>query len=108
MAAERGMDVPSGENAEINLLKLPEEIQLIKAVIRYPEVIEGAAKALEPHRVTFFLNELAGIFHSYYNKNRVITDDAALSRARLFLVSTIGQVLRNALGVLGVSAPEKM
>ena len=72
------------------------------------EVIEGAAKALEPHRVTFFLNELAGIFHSYYNKNRVITDDAALSRARLFLVSTIGQVLRNALGFLGVSAPEKM
>lgn len=108
MAAERGMDVPGGESAALELLKLPEEIQLIKAVIRYPEVIEGAAKALEPHRVTFFLNELAGIFHSYYNKNRVITDDAALSRARLFLVSTIGQVLRNALGVLGVSAPEKM
>ena len=108
MAAERGMDVPGGESAALDLLKLPEEIQLVKAVIRYPEVIEGAAKALEPHRVTFFLNELAGIFHSYYNKNRVITDDAALSRARLFLVSTIGQVLRNALGVLGVSAPEKM
>jgi arginyl-tRNA synthetase len=108
MAAERGMEVPGGENAEINLLKLPEEIQLIKSIIRYPEIIEGAAKALEPHRVTFFLNELAGIFHSYYNKNRVITDDEALSRARLFLVHSIGQVLRNALGVLGVSAPEKM
>ena len=47
-------------------------------------------------------------FHSYYNKNRVITEDPALSRARLFLVKSIGQVLRNALGILGVSAPEKM
>jgi arginyl-tRNA synthetase len=108
MAADRGMVVPAGQSAELNLLKLPEEIQLIKSIIRYPEVIEGAAKALEPHRVTFFLNELAGIFHSYYNKNRVITDDEAMSRARLFLVNSIGQVLRNALGVLGVSAPEKM
>ncbi len=108
MAADRGMDVPAGRSAELQLLQLPEEIQLIKSITRYPEVIEGAAKALEPHRVTFFLNELAGIFHSYYNKNRVITDDEALSRARLFLVNSIGQVLRNALGVLGVSAPEKM
>jgi len=108
MAADRGVDVPAGESAALHLLKLPEEIQLIKSITRYPEVIEGAAKALEPHRVTFFLNELAGIFHSYYNKNRVITDDEALSRARLFLVHSIGQVLRNALGVLGVSAPEKM
>jgi arginyl-tRNA synthetase len=58
--------------------------------------------------ISFYLNELAGIFHSYYNKNRVITDDPALSRARLFLVNSIGQVLRNALGILGVSAPEKM
>ena len=108
MAAERGMEVPSGADAALHRLELPEEMQLIKSISRYPEVIEGAAKALEPHRVTFFLNELAGIFHSYYNKNRVITDDAELSRARLFLVHSIGQVLRNALGVLGVSAPEKM
>lgn len=108
MAADRGIGVPEGASAGLHLLTLPEEIQLIKSITRYPEVIEGAAKALEPHRVTFFLNELAGIFHSYYNKNRVITDDEALSRARLFLVSSIGQVLRNALGVLGVSAPEKM
>ncbi len=108
MAAERSMEVPRGDEADIGLLTLPEEIQIIKAVIRFPEVVEGAAKALEPHRVTFYLNELAGIFHSYYNKNRVITDDPALSRARLFLVKSVGQVLRNALGILGVSAPEKM
>ncbi|HNQ02321.1 MAG TPA: arginine--tRNA ligase, partial [Syntrophales bacterium] len=107
-AAERGVDVPAGRSAALHRLQLPEEMQLIKSISRYPEVIEGAAKALEPHRVTFFLNELAGIFHSYYNKNRVITEDEELSRARLFLVHSIGQVLRNALGVLGVSAPEKM
>ena len=108
MAAERGVEIPGGDDADLGLLTLAEEIQLIKSVIRFPEIVEGAAKALEPHRVTFYLNELAGIFHSYYNKNRVITDDPALSRARLFLVNAIGQVLRNALGILGVSAPEKM
>jgi len=108
MAAERNMEVPGRDDADLGLLMLPEEIQLIKSVIRFPEIVEGAAKALEPHRVTFYLNELAGIFHSYYNRNRVITDDPATSRARLFLVKSIGQVLRNALGILGVSAPEKM
>jgi arginyl-tRNA synthetase len=108
MAAERGMEIPGGDDVDLGLLTLSEEIQLIKSVIRFPEIVEGAAKALEPHRISFYLNELAGIFHSYYNKNRVITDDPALSRARLFLVNSIGQVLRNALGILGVSAPEKM
>jgi arginyl-tRNA synthetase len=108
MAAERSMEVPGSDDVDLGLLTLSEEIQLIKTVIRFPEIVEGAAKALEPHRVTFYLNELAGIFHSYYNKNRVITDDPALSRARLFLVKSVGQVLRNALGILGVSAPEKM
>jgi arginyl-tRNA synthetase len=108
MAAERSMEIPGSDEADLSLLTLSEEIQLIKSVIRFPEIVEGAAKALEPHRVTFYLNELAGIFHSYYNKNRVITDDAALSRARLFLMKSVGQVLRNALGMLGVSAPERM
>jgi len=108
MAADRAMEIPGSDEADLSLLTLSEEIQLIKSVIRFPEIVEGAAKALEPHRVTFYLNELAGIFHSYYNKNRVITDDAALSRARLFLMKSVGQVLRNALGMLGVSAPERM
>ncbi len=108
MAQDRAMELPAGGDADLGLLMLPEEIQLIKSVIRFPEIVEGAAKALEPHRITFYLNELAGIFHSYYNKNRVMTEDLELSRARLFLVKSVGQVLRNALGLLGVSAPEKM
>ena len=108
MAAERECLVPSYDQAELGLLKLPEEIDLIKAIARFPEVVEGAALTLEPHRLTFYLNDLAGLFHSYYNKNKVISDDCALTGARLFLVTSVLTVLKNALMMLGVSAPEKM
>ena len=107
-AAEKNFAVPAYGGADLGTLRLPEEIALIKAVSRFPEVMEASARTLEPHRLTFYLNELAGIFHSYYNKNRVISEDAALSGARLFLVKCVGQVVRNALTTLGVSAPEKM
>ena len=66
------------------LLNEPEEKTLIKLLVRYPETIYGAARSLEPHRLTFYLNELAGIFHSYYNKNKVISDNERLTAARLF------------------------
>jgi len=71
-------------------------------------LIEGAALTSEPHRLTFYLNDLAQIFHSYYNKNKVISDDEGLSLARLFLVKSIRTIVKNALRLLGVSAPEKM
>jgi arginyl-tRNA synthetase len=70
--------------------------------------VEGAARTLEPHRLTFYLNDMAALFHSYYNKNKVISDDGALTGARLFLVKTVRTVLKNALTLLGVSTPEKM
>jgi len=108
MAADRGFTTPLYEEAQLDLLKLPEEIDLIKAIIGFPEVIEGAARTLEPHRLAFYLNDLAGIFHSYYNKYKVISDDGTLTRARLFLVKSIMTVLKNALILLGVSTPEKM
>ena len=108
MAAERGFTPPRYDKAELGLLKLPEEIDLIKAITRFPEVVEGAARTLEPHRLTFYLNDIAAIFHSYYNKNKVISDDGALTGARLFLVKTVRTVLKNALIMLGVSTPEKM
>lgn len=108
MAAERGYAVPRYEDVDLSLFKLAEEIQLIKAITRLPEVIEGAARTLEPHRLTFYLNDLASVFHSYYNKNRVISDNENLSRARLFLATCVRTVLGNALRLLGVSAPEKM
>ena len=108
MAAERGCLAPAYGQAELDLLTLPEEIDLIKAITRFPEVVEGAALTLEPHRLTFYLNDLAGLFHSYYNKNKVVSDDGPLTGARLFLVTAVRTVLKNALMMLGVTAPEKM
>jgi len=108
MAEEKGFEIPHLSEVDAALLQLPEEIELIKAITRFPELIEGAARALEPHRMTFYLNDLAASFHSYYKKNKVLSDDLALSGARLFLVRSILAVLKNALKILGVSAPEKM
>ncbi len=108
MARERGISLPSYADIETTLLNEPDEKVLIKLMARFPEIIEGAAKTLEPHRITFYLNELAGVFHSYYNKNKVLSENDMLTAARLLLVKTIGIVLCNALKILGVSAPEKM
>lgn len=102
------MALPVYENMNSSLLVEPDERTLIKMMARYPEMLEGAAKSLEVHRITFYLNELAGVFHSYYNKNKVVTEDAALSAARLVLVDAVRNVLGNALRILGVNAPEKM
>ncbi len=107
-ADEKGYTIPSYDEVDLRFLKLPEEVNLIKAIIRFPEVVEGAAIALEPHRLTFYLNDLAALFHSYYNKHRVLSDEESLSKARLFLIKTILTVVRNALRLLGVSAPERM
>ncbi len=107
-AGERGHEIPSFHEADVHRLELPEETALIKAIARFPEVVEGAARALEPHRLTFYLNDLAGIFHNYYNKHRVVSPDADLTAARLLLAKSVRTVLRNALRLLGVSAPDKM
>ncbi len=108
MAAERGIAAPAAGEVDASLLRLPEEIELIKAITRFPEVVGGAARTLEPHRLTFYLNDLAALFHSYYNRNKVISGDGALTGARLFLVSSVLTVLKNALNMLGVSTPENM
>ncbi|MEN6321539.1 MAG: arginine--tRNA ligase [Syntrophaceae bacterium] len=107
-ACERGIEISGYDELDLHGLVLPEEINLIKAITRFPEVVEGAALSLEPHRLTFYLNELAALFHSYYNKHKVLSDDEGLSRARVFLIQSILTVLRNALKLLGVSAPERM
>ncbi len=107
-AAERGLQIPQYKDIDLKQLNISEEVALIKTITRYPEIVDQSARVLEPHRFTFYLNELASIFHSYYNKNRVVSDDVELSKARLFLVHCIGIVLRNALSILGVKAPEKM
>ena len=68
----------------------------------------GAARALEPHRVAYWLSELAGMFHPYYKTHRVIQDDRRLTHARLALCTAVGQVIGNGLALLGVSAPKTM
>ena len=83
-------------------------IELIKKIAQFPELVLGSAQAFEPHRISMYLMELVGMFHSYYSKHRVITDDLNMSRARLFLINGIRRVLRNGLTLLGVRAPEKM
>ncbi|MCX5851812.1 MAG: arginine--tRNA ligase [Deltaproteobacteria bacterium] len=107
-AAERGHSVPRFSGIDAGLLGLPEELTLVKLIGQFPELIEGSAQSLEPHRITFYCNELASTFHGYYNKHRVVTEDEGLTKARLFLVAAVQTVLRNALRLLGVTAPEKM
>ncbi|MGE3550489.1 MAG: arginine--tRNA ligase, partial [Geobacter sp.] len=108
-AAEKGLAVPSAAAADLLArLETAEELKLIKLLDSLPDVIDEAARDFEPHRIVYYLTELAGQFHSYYNKTKVVTDDRQVSEARLFLLSVTRQVLRNALSLLGVSAPDKM
>ena len=107
-SGEKGIDAEKLSDADMHLLSAAEELRLIKKLLMYPMVFEGAVIAREPHRITFYLQELAGMFHAYYNKYRVIGDDVALTRARLALCEAIRIVLREGLGILGISAPEKM
>ena len=105
---ERGLDGLEWDEAVAMMLQEPEEINLMKVMNRYPEVVEDTAKYLEPHRITFYLMDLASSFHAYYNKHRVLSDDPILSKGRLYLVLAVQKVIRNGLTLLGVSAPDKM
>jgi len=85
-----------------------EEIRIIKKLLLYPMMFKNAAIAHEPHRITFYLQEIAGMFHPYYHKHRVISEDIELTKARLTLCKAIQIVLRHGLKILGVNAPERM
>jgi len=89
-------------------LEAPEEIDLIKALARYPDVLAGSARSMEPHRVTYYLMDLASAFHAYYNRHRVLADDPLLRCGRFNLVLAVQKVIRNGLTLLGVSAPDRM
>jgi len=92
---EQGIALPVYKDINPALLNEPEEITLIKLMARYPEMIYGAAKSLEPHRITFYLNELAGIFHSYYNKNQ--TDEKSIPVTIRFIRSLNAAIPRSLL-----------
>ncbi len=107
-AKGKGVAPVAAGQADLSLLDQPEEIQLLKMMASFPTLIESAALDLEPHRLIFYLMELAGQFHSYYNKHKVISDDLELSRSRLCLVDGLQTVLGNGLKILGLSAPQSM
>lgn len=110
MAIEQKIDIDINEISGANLLLLqePEELTLLKSMDEYPALVAGAARDLAPHRITFFLIELAGAFHRYYNKHKVLGDEQSLTIARLYLCLATRTVLRNGLTMVGLSAPEKM
>jgi arginyl-tRNA synthetase len=110
-AEERGLAVDLAQGlAALARLELEPEQVLMRTLWRFPEMLEGAARAREPHQVAFYLRDLANDFHAYYATDgvRLLDDDAALRNARLALCAAVAQVIRNGLALLGVSAPESM
>lgn len=135
VAESRGITVPKPSEANLELLTDPDEFSLIKKLSTYPSVVQGSAAALEPHRLTFYLQELAGLLHTFYYKHRIlppasdldtaedegIADESGpsmgwhgervspgLPEARLVLMHEVQSVIRNGLGMLGISAPDRM
>jgi arginyl-tRNA synthetase len=107
-AGKSGMDL--GERAAVPLerLELAEEMELIRKMIQFNDVLEESVRDLEPHRLVFYLLDLAGEFHRYYNRQRVISEDLGLSRARLLLIENVQKTVRRGLEILGVEAPIRM
>ncbi|WP_446009484.1 arginine--tRNA ligase [Candidatus Electrothrix sp.] len=108
MAQEKGVSLPVLAETDLSALQAEEEYQLLKTLASYPALVADAATDLAPHRVIFFLMELAGNFHSFYNKHKVVTEDQQLTAARLCLCQGIKTVLANGLDLVGLTAPEKM
>jgi arginyl-tRNA synthetase len=107
-AQEAGVELPDPQTADLTPLASADEVALARLLGDYPEMVLGAAQNLEPHRTTYYLQELAGAFHSYYNSHHILFEDPAVTAARLVLAQAVGAVLANGLALLGVSAPEAM
>ena len=122
VASERGITRPTASETDLTVLTDPDELGLIKKLAAYPEVLEASALAFEPHRVTYYLQQLAALLHTFYNKHRILPpagesdiDESAAdgltpgrTAARLVLMGAVQQVIHNGLDVLGLSAPEQM
>jgi arginyl-tRNA synthetase len=94
--------------ADLTRLEHPRELALANQLAQFREVVENAAHDLAPHLIAFYLKDLAGEFHAWYNAERMLVDDAALRDARVALALAVRQVIRNGLAILGVSCPESM
>lgn len=133
VAVARGIAWPLPSETDLTVLTDPDELGLIRKLSAYPSVLQGSARAYEPHRMTYYLQQLAGLLHTFYNKHRILPPAAdrdllavmpeglvsgeglqkeglapERTAARLALMQGVQQVLKNGLGVLGISAPEQM
>lgn len=106
--AQAGIGPAKPEELKLNTLMAPEEIVLIKKLGEYPELIARSARDRAVHNLAHYVHELAGDFHSFYNQCRILGVEKDLQQARIALVRAVGHTLRHALGILGVSAPERM
>jgi arginyl-tRNA synthetase len=106
--------MPERQGEILERLVLDEEMALIKQMAAFPSLLGDICKSLEPHRLTYYLGELAALFHKYFNlgtkisDHRIVSQDMTLSQARLCLVDAVRIVIANGLRLLGISAPEKM
>ena len=113
-AAAEGISLPDRNDGLLERLVLDEEVELIRIMAGFPTLLEDICKIVEPHRLTYYLTDLAASFHKYFNMgtktfhHRIVTPDVELSQARLFLAEAIKVVIANGLRLLGISAPEKM
>jgi len=107
-AQQHGGDGAALPGADLTRLAAPTEVALMLRLAEYPGVLARAAAELAPHDLAFYLRELAAALHSYYASERFLVEDRALARSRMALLAAVRQVLRNALALLGVTAPEVM
>jgi arginyl-tRNA synthetase len=98
----------TGDDVDLSVLDLPEETELMKALLDFPSLVAGAADALEPHRVATYLHDTAAKVHLWYHKAHVLNEPEPIMRARLVLARASQIVLRNGLDLLGIAAPERM
>jgi arginyl-tRNA synthetase len=107
-AAARGVSVPSPQETDLNLLREPSEIRIVKEISRFPEEVLKAARNLEPHKIAFYATDIAEAFHAFYNTLKVLGEAENVMKARLLLVEATRITISNALRLLGVEAPERM
>ena len=105
LAQERGIDYHDGD---VSLLTTEPELTLVRRMLLLPELVETIAATLEPHHLTYYAQDLATVFHSFYKQCRVVSKDEALTRARLKLVAAAKTVLSRTLHLMGMTAPERM
>jgi arginyl-tRNA synthetase len=123
VAATRGIACPPAADADLSVLTDPDELGLIRKLSAYPDILQTSASAFEPHRMTYYLQQLAALLHTFYNKHRILPPAGIQelgeaepaeeltpkkTAARLVLMRGVQQVIRNGLSVLGISAPEQM